>query len=1403
MKICAIRVPASCQSAWVRALIPLVAWCLLSRAQANPVGPTVAQGGASFTTQGSHFTVQTSDRAFINWQSFNIGLGETTTFVQPSSSSLVWNQINDHNASQILGNLNANGYVVLQNQSGFYIGGEAAISAHGILMTTAPIPMPDLSSGGAWDFKAPPPSASIVNYGQIKTDNGGSAFLIAHNIENHGTISTPGGNMGLCAGMEVLISDRPDGRGLSARVTLPEGSVDNSGNLIADAGSIALQAQVVNQGGLIQANSVRAVNGMIELVASDTLNLGANSVISAKGDTQGTSPGGMVVLNSDKTFSDTPTSTITVAGGTTGEKDGLVEIFGNGVNLNSIQLSIDGLSASQFAARDMLLVNPFDINVSSHPTDTSSPNPNLNVADLSAYSKISLFANDSITLSTLFALPDSSDPNALLKLQAKNSITISDDGSGSINGIQAGRNWSLDLVAGTELTSAANIQDGMDRIFVQGLSFIQTQNGRIDLNAGNEVFVDDGARSDSQLPYDLSQQLGNGITTVAGGSISVTARFGDVNTGANPLAYNYAGKAPFYSVSTVPGELGGISTAAGGDVTISAGGNVSSFLPGRGNTSDAGSGAFGPQPGNVTVTAGGGIFGHFVEANGSGMISAGQNVGGIDSRHGFALSLVKGSWNVYAPNGNIYLQEVRNPNGIFDTVAGGSHVFDYDPHASVLLEAGNLVEITGAALPRGGLIAGQTAPPIILPPSLHIIAGLGGVQLDNNLTLFPSSFGDLQISTSGSFIGTTLADGSRPELLMSDSGSKQWTSAHDFTDGDHAAAPVELGNPNPVVITTAGSMNNLIVGTSKATEITVGGDMINAAFSGQNLNPHDETSIQVAGRIFNRGLYTFTDLGSPIVSVNPLQPSQWDSIFNLLVDPKAITNPDPTQDPSKARNPTDLLGIASRVLLFQLAGGGHNPGFVYDPSTLRLGFAGAMTKALRAAMEGTLEILKLDASGLPVVANGHFVTQTVSFVPRSAIDALYENSQDVPSGTTIAGYKIGGPGQFDIKAGSLDLGTTDGIRSVGASENPALGRLTAQGAAINVNLAGDLSMFTSRIVSLFGGDLTIDSGGSINLGSQDLFGSSGDAFGVYTTGHSDVHVTAKGDININGSRIAAYNGGNIFIESTDGNVNAGSGGTSYVSVPILIIDPATGLPSVRNTFIYGSGIVTVSLTHDLQTPGGNPLPGNITVETPKGDIVSDFAGILQLPLDGNLAPGPTITLTAGTAPTAASPGHPGDPGHPGNINLGNSGVIGGAVDLTAQGNIQGLVVSRQNSTINAAQNFSGTLLSGGTANVTAGGTVAGTIIGIGGVNASGGGGISAALLSQNVSVAGGQSQSTLGSSASATSASQSAAQQASSDTKQQIADSGSQNDDDKKKLAKLPTLTRKVGRVTVILPPNS
>jgi hypothetical protein len=354
-------------------------------------------------------------------------------------------------------------------------------------------------------------------------------------------------------------------------------------------------------------------------------------------------------------------------------------------------------------------------------------------------------------------------------------------------------------------------------------------------------------------------------------------------------------------------------------------------------------------------------------------------------------------------------------------------------------------------------------------------------------------------------------------------------------------------------------------------------------------------------------------------------------------------------------------------------------------------------------------------------------------------------------------------------------------------------------------------MLTSTIASLGGGNVNVNVGGTINLGSPQLSGTRGGpgdlAFGILSTGRGDVNVTAAGDVNINGSRIASYNGGNVSVESLAGNVNAGNGGAVEAFLYYYYVDPASGAARQLLGGVYGSGILATTLpVHKgaSAVPGSAGLPGDITVQTPQGSIMASLGGIVQEALNGNLSAGPTITLTAGTPPSGDPQSPDYFPGYKGNIDLGDSGVIGGTVTATANGNITGLVISRQNTTINAAQSFSGTVLSGGTANLAAGGSISGTIVGVGGISASGGQGVSASLLSQNVSVAGVQAQSTLGTSASATTSSQSAAQQANSEAQQQVASNTSSDDDEKKKKGKEgPTLVRRVGRVTVILPPAS
>jgi hypothetical protein len=485
---------------------------------------------------------------------------------------------------------------------------------------------------------------------------------------------------------------------------------------------------------------------------------------------------------------------------------------------------------------------------------------------------------------------------------------------------------------------------------------------------------------------------------------------------------------------------------------------------------------------------------------------------------------------------------------------------------------------------------------------------------------------------------------------------------------------------------------------------------------------------------------------------------------------------------------------------------------------LQLGFKGNMSSLLTpsqiAALEGgTFTVLVADSSGNPIIGpGGHLEVMTYTFSAASAISGLLAQSQNATTHTDInPGLQIGGPGQFNVSAGSMDLGYSQGIISYGFEGNASLegvsGALASGGAAVNVQVAGDINMITSSIASIDGGNVTVNAGGQITASQGTFNFQTPNCYGIYTTGHSDVSVTANGDINVGSGCIGAFDGGNVFVESYDGDVNAGTGVNKALNVQIAYFNPATGLPIfgdygslstpaslIADPAPYGSGILAEYPTQKYQTPGGNGQPGNITVLTPHGNIVSAQAGIAQFALDQSTAGGTTVTLVAGTPGVAATPDQ-------GNIILGLGGIIGGTINVTAQGQVQGLIVSRQNANINAVQSFSGIVLAGGTANFGGGGTISGTVVGIGGINTGGSSLANATLLSQNISGANGSSYSSLATSASTTAASQSAAQQANQAATQQVASTDNGNDDDKKK--KKAALSRSVGRVTVILPKAS
>ncbi len=255
---------------------------------AIPQGGEITTGVGTITTPTPN-TVQInqdSDKAIINWQSFNIGAGEKTQFIQPNVSSIALNRINPtQGASQIYGTLSANGRIILINQAGIYFGSTAYVDVAGIIASTTNITNENFLAG-KYIFNQPSPfDGSIINEGTIIARNNGLVALIGTGISNSGYIQARLGNVVLASGNKFtmdfngdqLISftvDEPTTRaGVDQNGNRLKNGVNNTGKIIANGGVIQVTARAasgvldnaINMGGIAVARSVSQHKGVIIL----------------------------------------------------------------------------------------------------------------------------------------------------------------------------------------------------------------------------------------------------------------------------------------------------------------------------------------------------------------------------------------------------------------------------------------------------------------------------------------------------------------------------------------------------------------------------------------------------------------------------------------------------------------------------------------------------------------------------------------------------------------------------------------------------------------------------------------------------------------------------------------------------------------------------------------------------------------------------------------------------------------------------------------------------------------------------------------------------------------------------------------------------------------------------------
>jgi filamentous hemagglutinin family protein len=287
-------------------------------AQAGPTGGQVTNGTGAITQSGATTTInQSSQNLSLQWNSFNTNASETVNFVQPSSSALAVNRIVDTSATQFFGKLNANGQVWLINPNGVLFGAGSQVNVGGLVASTL-----DTSdqAGGTLRFSGTG-AGSIVNQGAITTPDGGYVAFLGNRVSNQGNITAPAGRVALGAGSDVTLSFAGN-RLLNLQVnqTTLDNLAENGGLIRADGGAVVLSAgakdavlaSAVNNTGVIEARSVREVNGAIVLDGGQSSLVSNSGTLDASGRTAGATGGAVKVLGQDVNLA--ATGKIDVAG---------------------------------------------------------------------------------------------------------------------------------------------------------------------------------------------------------------------------------------------------------------------------------------------------------------------------------------------------------------------------------------------------------------------------------------------------------------------------------------------------------------------------------------------------------------------------------------------------------------------------------------------------------------------------------------------------------------------------------------------------------------------------------------------------------------------------------------------------------------------------------------------------------------------------------------------------------------------------------------------------------------------------------------------------------------------------------------------------------------------------------
>jgi filamentous hemagglutinin family protein len=567
---------------------------------ALPSAPDVTVGDVTFSLSDSAAPTldihQSTGRAVISWDQFDVGADATVNFNQPNAQASTLNKVNGVAPSQIFGQINAPGEVILQNAAGVYFGPNSRLDVGALTATSMHIDEAKYLDG-AYAFHGNGTLGHIINEGEIRAAENGYVALLAPEVRNAGLVVAHMGSVVMASGEHIVLHFNSNSHltSITATAAQVDTLIENRHAVRASGGTIILSASamgslvsgVINMTGTLDASheaaGVATIGGRIHLVASDYLSVD-NATTQANGaqggdiklsaaqqvsitntaiEATGASQGGTILIGNDAQDGSLPFAQITTLDSAT-HLDASGDAAGGFIETSGQSLSM--LASVDVGAGGTWLIDPFDLTI-----------------DLALAGSINsaLGNNANVTLTTAQetnAIASTPDPTTATGTSGNGDIyvdaAITSAGDGDLtliadNDIHLNAEISLSGTdSGVTLTAAnmthlgANITTTGDQVYNSDITLLSG----VTLNSGGAAVTITGniaAQTGVAAFLGNGDYLFNGTSYTAGASANTEHPIGVIYDSANDV-YSWLARTSAADILLVAGGGGGGMDMGGG-----------------------------------------------------------------------------------------------------------------------------------------------------------------------------------------------------------------------------------------------------------------------------------------------------------------------------------------------------------------------------------------------------------------------------------------------------------------------------------------------------------------------------------------------------------------------------------------------------------------------------------------------------------------------------------------------------------------------------------------------------------------------------------------------------------------------------------------------------------------------